>query len=115
MTRIKRGVIANKRKKNILKKTKGYRYDRSHKFRAAKNAWLKAKVYSYRDRRNKKRSFRQLWNIRISAGLKEYKMNYSQFIKALKVKKIELDRKSISSLAQSYPKIFKVLVQEVKK
>ncbi len=115
MTRIKRGVMASKRRKNILKKTKGYRYGRSNKYKAAKNAWIKAKTYAYRDRRAKKRKMRQLWNLKISAALKSLGTNYSKFVDSLHKNKVELDRKVLANLAQNEPQVFESVVKEIQK
>jgi len=111
MVRVKRGVIAHKRRKNILRYTKGYRWGRKSKFRAAKDALLHAGNYAFRDRRNKKREFRKLWQIQISAACKKYKLPYSKFIYTLKQNKIELNRKILSELAQSQPEIFEKIVK----
>lgn len=114
MARVKRGTLAHKRRKRMLKRTKGYLYGRSKKYRAAKEAWIKAGRYSYRDRRNKKRDARALWQIRISAGCKEAGWSYSKFMGALKKAKIELDRKILADLAANHPAVFAQLVTEVK-
>ncbi len=115
MTRIKRGSTANKRRKNILKYVKGFRWGRSKKYKQAKEALMKAWSYSYRDRRNKKRAMRRSWNLKINAGCRENNTKYSDFIYGLKQKNIELDRKILSSLAKDNPKIFSKIVEEVKK
>lgn len=114
MTRIKRGVQANKKRKNILKKTKGYKYGRKNKVRLAKNAWIKAKTYAYRDRRTKKRNMRSLWNIKINAGARENGISYSKLINGLKKNKIELDRKILATLAENDKQSFKAVVEAVK-
>lgn len=115
MTRIKRGSTANKRRKNILKYVKGFRWGRSKKYKQAKEALMKAWSYSYRDRRNKKRTMRRSWNLKINAGCRKNNTKYSDFICGLKQKNIELDRKILSSLAKDNPKIFSKIVEEVKK
>jgi len=114
MARVKRGTQKNKRRKNILKQTKGYRNARKSKKKQAKEAIAHAGTHAFRHRRKKKGDFRRLWQTRISAGLKPYEISYSKFIKALKDKKIELDRKIIADLAENEPKVFQKLVEEVK-
>lgn len=112
--RIKRGVMVKKRHKNILKLTKGYRHGRKKLIKQAKEAILKAGVNAYRDRRNKKRDFRRLWIVRINAAVRESGLTYSKFIKGLKDKKIELDRKILADLAMNHPEEFKKIVEKVK-
>ena len=90
MTRVKRGVTANKRRKNVLSKTKGYIFGRSKKFRQAKQAYLKAGNYAYRDRRNKKRDLRGLWITRINNACREHDLTYGKFINGLNRSKIVL-------------------------
>ena len=114
MTRIKRGVMANKRRKKVIKKAKGYLNARSKKYKAAKEALMKAGVYAYRDRKAKKRTMRALWQIRINAGVREYGLSYSRFIHALKLTKIEIDRKVLSEIAISNPEVFKNIVEKAK-
>ena len=114
MTRIKRGVMANKRRKKVIKKAKGYLGARSKKYRAAKEALMKAGTQAYRDRRNKKRVMRRLWQIRLNAGAREHGLAYSKFIHALKLAKIEIDRKVLSDLAMNNPEVFKSVVEKVK-
>lgn len=106
MTRIKRGVMANKRRKNVLKKAKGYLRDRSTKFRSAKMAVIKAGTNAFRDRKRKKRLMRGLWQVRINAAIREFGMSYSRFIHALKLSNIELDRKVLSEIAAENPAVF---------
>lgn len=107
MPRVKRGVIAKKRKKNLLAQTKGYKHGRKNVFRQARQALLKAKTYEYRDRRNKKRDFRRLWIVRINAACKELGIKYSALIDKLKKNKSELDRKVLADLATNNPEEFK--------
>ena len=115
MTRVKRGTTANKRRKNVLKLTKGFRWRRKSNFRAAKEAMLKAGKYAYRDRRAKKRVMRRLWILRLNNAVRNFDLTYSKFIKILKDKKIELDRKVLSQLAMENPKTFKKFMEEIKK
>ena len=114
MTRIKRGVAASKRRKNVLKRTKGFENRRSTNFVAAKEALLHADKYSYRDRRNKKRDMRALWLIRLDAALRDNGVTYSKFAGALKKAKITINRKMLSELAISAPEVFEALVKQVK-
>ncbi|HDL75118.1 MAG TPA: 50S ribosomal protein L20 [bacterium] len=115
MARVKRGTTANKRRKNLLKYTKGFMWGRKSKFKAAKEALLHAWTYAFRDRRVKKREFRKLWQIQIGAACKNLGISYSKFIHYLKENKIELDRKILSELARNEPEIFKKIVEKVKK
>ncbi|MFH1657432.1 MAG: 50S ribosomal protein L20 [bacterium] len=114
MTRVKRGTIANKRRKNVLKNTKGFKWGRKSKFKAAKDALLHAWTYAFRDRKVKKRVFRSLWQIRINAAVRPQGITYSRFIAGLKNNKIEIDRKVLSTLAKDHPDIFNKVVEKVK-
>lgn len=114
MTRIKRGVMAHKRRKKVIKKAKGFLGARSKKYIAAKEALFKAGAYAYRDRRAKKRTMRQLWEIRLNAAVRNYGTNYSKFIHMLKLSKIEIDRKVLSDLAMNNPEIFAKIVEKAK-
>ncbi len=114
MVRVKRGIISMKRRRNLLKKTKGYRYGRSTKEREAKQAFIKAGSYAFAHRKTKKRDFRRLWTIRINAKVKDLGMSYSKFIRALKDKNIELDRKVLSQIAKDYPQTFEAIFNKVK-
>ncbi len=115
MTRVKRGTNVKKRHKKVIKKAKGFLGQRSKKFRAAKEALMKAGVYAYRDRRTKKRNFRRLWQIRINAAVRAEDLTYSKFIAGLKKANIEIDRKILADLALKNPKIFKKIVEMCKK
>lgn len=114
MVRVKRGKIAHKRRKHLLKYTKGYRWRRKSTFRAAKEALLHAWTYAYRDRKRKKREFRKLWQIQINAACKQKGLSYSKFINLIKQKKIELDRKILAGLAKNYPEIFGKILEKIK-
>lgn len=114
MPRIKRGVVARKKHKKVLKKAKGYYGARSRVFRVAKQAVIKAEQYSYRDRRAKKRDMRSLWIIRISAACKSLDISYSKFIHGLKVAGITLNRKMLSEIAIHDMPTFTSLVEKVK-
>ena len=115
MVRVKRGKTAHKRRKRLLKHAKGFRWGRKSKYRLAKQALQKAWSYAYRDRRTKKREFRKLWQIQISAASKSQGLSYSKFINLLKKKKITLDRKILAQLAREKPEIFKKIVEQAKK
>ncbi|MFH0853066.1 MAG: 50S ribosomal protein L20 [bacterium] len=112
--RVKRGTTHLKRRHNLLKRAKGYLWGRKSKPKLAKVAVLKAGANAYRDRRNKKRDFRGLWNIRINAGARLNDTTYSQLINNLKNSKIELDRKILSDLAQTEPEVFAEVVKQAK-
>jgi large subunit ribosomal protein L20 len=114
MVRIKRGKAAHKRRKKVLKQTKGFRWGRKSKYKAAKEALLHAGKYAYRDRRTKKRNFRRLWQTQINTACRKQDLSYSKFIHGLKKKKIELDRKTLADLAKNNPEIFKKIVEEAK-
>lgn len=114
MVRVKRGKTAHKRRKKLLKQTKGFRWGRKSKYKAAKEALMHAGKYAYRDRRTKKREFRKLWQIRINAACRQLGISYSRFIHALKEKKIELDRKILADLAKNNPKLFEKIVEKAK-
>lgn len=114
MARVKRGVMHTKRRRNWLQQTKGFRWGRKSRITLAKTAATKAGVYAYRDRRNKKREFRKLWQIRINAAAHDANMNYSTLTNALKKKHIALDRKILATLAMDYPTVFEKIVAAVK-
>lgn len=114
MTRVKRGVAASKKRKNLLEDAKGFNWRRKSHFRAAKEALIKAGSYAFRDRRAKKRVMRKLWITRLNIALREMGLKYSQFIKIMSTKKIELDRKVLSQMAVTEPKIFAKFVEKVK-
>lgn len=110
MTRVKKGVNALKTRRNILRKVKGYRHGRSTKERQANEAIFHAGTYSFAHRRDKKGDFRRLWNVRMSAFLKENGTSYSKFIAALKKSEIALDRKILAHLAEFHPETFKQIL-----
>ena len=101
--RIKRGFKARRRRKKVLKLAKGFRGGRSKLFRTAADAVDKALMYSYRDRRTRKRDFRRLWITRINAASRLNNLPYSKFIRGLKLAGVELDRKVLAELAISDP------------
>src|SRR6202521_398706 len=110
MTRVKKGATAHKRRKHLLKHAKGFKYGRKSKYKLAKDALRHAWTYSYRDRKVKKRDFRQLWQLQINAAVRNLGTNYSRFINGLKKKNIEIDRKILSQLIASHPEIFEKIV-----
>ena len=112
MPRVKRGVVAHRRHKKILKQAKGYYGARSRVFRVAKQAVIKAGQYAYRDRRQKKREFRRLWIQRINAAAREHGMSYSRFINGLKKAEIGVDRKMLAELAVNDKVAFKALAEK---
>ncbi len=114
MSRVKRGTLHHKRRANIIEYTKGFRWGRKSKVAAAKQAMMKALSYNYRDRKNKKREFRSLWNIHINAVCRANGMNYSRFIGALKKNNIAIDRKILSQFSAKNPKIFEAIIAKVK-
>ncbi|MDD7803979.1 MAG: 50S ribosomal protein L20 [Endozoicomonas sp. (ex Botrylloides leachii)] len=114
MARVKRGVIARRRHKKVLKLAKGYYGARSRVFRVAKQAVTKAGQYAYRDRRQRKRQFRALWIARINAGARVNGLSYSRFISGLKKASIEVDRKVLADLAVHEKAVFGQLVEKAK-
>jgi large subunit ribosomal protein L20 len=114
MVRIKRGQTARKRRKSLLKHTKGFRWGRKSKYRAAKEALLHAWTNMFRDRKKKKRVFRQLWQTQINAASRSHGIAYNKFIHGLKQNKIELDRKILADFARNHPKIFEKIIEKVK-
>src|SRR5260221_10462606 len=112
MARVKRGVTAHARHKKVLKLAEGYRDRNSSAYRIALEKVEKGLQYAYRDRRNKKRSFRALWIQRINAGVREHGLTYSQFVNGMKRAGIELDRKVLSDIATREPAAFKSLVEQ---
>ena len=114
MVRVKRGKIAHRRRKRLLRYTKGFRWARKAKYRWAKQALLKAWPYAYRDRKKKKRDFRSLWQIQINAACRQLGLSYSEFIHDLKEKKIEINRKILAELSKNHPEIFEKIVEKTK-
>ncbi|GGX79615.1 50S ribosomal protein L20 [Litchfieldella qijiaojingensis] len=114
MTRVKRGVVARRRHKKILKQAKGYYGARSRVFRVAKQAVIKAGQYAYRDRRQRKRQFRALWIARINAAARQSGLSYSRFIAGLKKAGIEIDRKVLADLAVHEKAAFAAIVEKAK-
>ena len=113
MPRATNSVASRRRRKKIMKAAKGYFGARSKVYTVAKNAVEKGLTYAYRDRRNKKRNFRQLWIARINAGVREHGMSYSVFMHKLKENDIELNRKVLADMAMNNPDTFKAIVQSL--
>lgn len=114
MPRSVNAVASRARRKKIMKQAKGYFGRRKNVYTVAKNAVEKGLLYSYRDRKTKKRNFRRLWITRINAAVREEGLSYSKFMSLLKKKDIQLNRKVLADLAMNNPEAFKSLVKEVK-
>jgi large subunit ribosomal protein L20 len=114
MTRVKKGVHALKRRRSVLKQTKGMRHGRSTKERQAKEALLHAGNYSFAHRKDKKSHNRKLWNIKINAGARELGTTYSRLIDSLKKKNVLLDRKILADLAENHSSTFAKVLERVK-
>ena len=114
MPRSVNAVARRARRKKVLKQAKGYFGRRKNVWTVAKNAVDKAMSYAYRDRRNKKRTFRRLWIQRINAGARLHGMSYSQFMGKVKANNIQLNRKVLADLAMNNPAAFKAIVDKVK-
>lgn len=114
MPRSTNSVASRKRRKKILKQTKGYFGRRKNVYTVAKNAHEKALSYAYRDRRKKKGNFRALWIQRINAAVRDYDMSYSEFMGKLNKAGIDLNRKVLADLAMNHPKAFEEIVKKVK-
>lgn len=115
MPRVKRAVIHLKKRRKLYKKVKGYKWGRKNKIRLARPAMLKAGRYAYRDRRNKKRAFKRLWNIKINAIVREHGLSYSKFMNLTHRANVVLDKKILAHLAEFYPNIFNKILAEIKK
>ena len=114
MTRVKKGVHALKRRRSVLKQTKGFRHGRSTKERQAKEALLHSGNYSFAHRKDKKSYNRKLWNIKINALSRELGISYSKLIGTLKKKNILLDRKILADLAEREPLVFARILENIK-
>ncbi len=114
MTKVKWVVKAKKRRKKVLKRAKGQYGARSRLYRIAKESVQKGMYYSYRDRKQKKRSFRNLWIARVNAACREAGISYSRFMNGLKKAKIALNRKILADLAVNDKKAFAEIVKVVK-
>jgi large subunit ribosomal protein L20 len=114
MPRVKRGVTAHARHKKVIDQAKGYSGRRKNVYRVAVQAVTKAGQYAYRDRRQKKRTFRSLWIARINAGAQECGLTYSRMINGLKKAEIEIDRKLLADLAMNDSAAFAVIAEQAK-
>ena len=114
MPRVKRGVQATRKRRDLLKHTKGYGWSRKSKERAAREAVFKAWTYAYRDRRAKKRSFRGLWQTKINAGARENQFTYIKLMSALAKKNIKLNRKMLANLAEHEPATFRRILETIR-
>ncbi len=114
MARVKGAMKTRARHKKILKLAKGYRGAKSKLYKTANQAVMKSLSYAYRDRKAKKRDFRQLWIARINAAARMNGISYSKFMNGLKTKGIEINRKMLAEIAVSDPEAFKSLVDQVK-
>jgi large subunit ribosomal protein L20 len=112
--RIKVGVPSRKRRKRLLKLSKGYWGRRKNLIRRAKETVLRALAYSYRDRRQRKRDFRRLWVIRINAAVRPFGLSYSEFMGALKRGGVEIDRKNLAEMAVRDPESFRAVIDIAK-
>ena len=114
MSRVKRGVTAHAKHKNILEQAKGYRGRRKNTIRVARQAVEKAGQYAYRDRKVKKRTFRALWIQRLNAAVRPFGLTYSRFIDGLAKSGITVDRKVLSDLAIHEPASFQLIAEKAK-
>ncbi len=114
MARVKRGVTAHAKHKKVLKQAKGYYGRRKNTIRIAKQAVEKSMQYAYRDRKNRKRTFRALWIQRLNAAVREHGLTYSRFIDGLGKAGIEVDRKVLSDIAIREPEAFAAIVEQAK-
>ncbi len=114
MPRSVNAVASRHRRKKILEQTKGFFGGRKNVYTVAKNTLEKGLAYSYRDRRNKKRTFRVLWIARINAAVRTHGMSYSEFIGKMNAKGLLLNRKALADLAMNHPKAFEAVVNSVK-
>lgn len=114
MPRSVNSVASRRRRKKIMKQSKGYFGARKNVWTVAKNAVDRAMQYAYRDRKTKKRNFRSLWIMRINAAARLHGMSYSKFMGQLKANDIELNRKVLADLAMNHPDAFKAIVDKVK-
>ena len=114
MPRVKRGTTHVKKRRSLLKKTKGYKWGRKSKIKLAKTAVKKAGANALADRRKKKGVMRKLWQTKLNAAVRQHNLSYSKFINLLKKNKIELDRKVLADLAENNPKVFEAIVKLLK-
>ncbi|OGB85680.1 50S ribosomal protein L20 [candidate division Kazan bacterium RIFCSPLOWO2_01_FULL_48_13] len=114
MTRIKRGILAQKKHKKLKKSVKGFRTTRRKSVKLARQALMKSMSYAYHDRKKKKTVMRSLWIVRINAALQPMGLSYGKFMNQLKLNKVEVDRKILAQLAHQHPEAFSALVAKLK-
>lgn len=114
MPRVKRGVQHVKRRKAIMKRTKGFEAGRKNLIKLAQTAETKAGAYAYRDRKNKKRENRRLWQVKINAAVRALGTSYSVFMASLKKHEIAIDRKVLAEIAEKHPQVFTKIYESVK-
>lgn len=114
LVRVKRGVIAHKKREKLLRYTKGFKWGRKSKERFAREALLHAWSHAFVGRKQKKRNFRALWQTKINAAVRTEGLSYSKFMAALKKKNVSLDRKILAELAENHPAVFSGVVKFVK-
>lgn len=114
MTRVKRGKTANKKRAKILKYTKGFKWGRKSKERAAKEALLHAWTHAFQGRKEKKRDYRRLWQTQLNAAARNHGLAYSNLIFGLKKQNILLDRKILADIAKNEPKVFEKIIAKAK-
>lgn len=114
MARVKGGIVSRKRRKKVLKQTKGYFGAKSTLYRTANEQLMNSLAYAYRDRKVNKRNFRKLWITRINAAVREHDMSYSRFMNGLKKAEIDINRKMLSEIAINEPEQFAKLVEAAK-
>lgn len=114
MPRVKRGKVRTKKRKKVLKDTKGFKWRRKNVYKLAKDAKRHSMKNAYIGRKQKKRTARQLWNIKINAAARENGLPYNKLIHGLRQNKVELDRKILAELAENEPKTFKKIVEAIK-
>lgn len=115
MSRVKRGVIAHKKREKLLKYAKGFKWGRKSKERLAREALLHAWSHAFVGRKQKKRNFRRLWQVKIGAAARMTGVSYSKFIAALKKKNVALDRKALAQIAEYHPSVFEKIVETAAK
>jgi large subunit ribosomal protein L20 len=115
MTRVKRGIISQKRKRRILKAAKGYRGQRSKKERAANDALKHAGAHAFAHRKDKKNVMRNLWTVRINAASRSLGIKYNTLINNMKNHNVQIDRKILSTIAEKNPEVFKTILEKVSK
>lgn len=115
MPRVKRGTLHTKKRRKILRQTKGFFHARKSRLREARQALFKAGQYAYRDRRKKKAVFRALWHVQLNAALRPHGWSYSRFAHQLRVAKVTLNRNILARLAREHPALFDKVVNAVTK